>query len=110
MNDAKVDIYLHPNPEIRSFFTSEIIFAHRVEHYKKPLDKNWEAALDPLPLTSAGIIREIMSIKGVKEVYIKPKEVRITKEASSSWNSIQESVVKILTGGLRRKKLRLIKG
>jgi len=110
MDEAKIDIYHHPNPEIRSFFISAEILAHRVEHYKKPLDKNWESALEPLGLIAAGITREIMAIQGVKEIYTKPKELRITKESSFSWEDIEKPIIKILTRGLKRKQLRVIKG
>ena len=80
MRGQKVVIYHHPNPEIKSFLTTEEIAPPRVETFKKPLEKNWENALDPLGVIGAQIVKEIMAIPGVMEIRIKPKEIRMKKE------------------------------
>ena len=39
IDDTKVEIYNHPNPEIKSFLTTVEFSALRVEIFKKQLDK-----------------------------------------------------------------------
>ena len=61
-------------------------------------------------LLGAQLVREIMSIPGVKEIYIKPKEIRMKKESGSSWEEIEKAVFKALNRAFRRKEIRVIKG
>lgn len=108
MDDSKIEIYNHPNPEIKSFLTTVELSAHRVKIFKKPLDKNREDSLNQLPLISAQIVKDIMDIPGVREIHIKPKEIRMKKETSSSWEGIEKRVIEILTSALRRKQIKLV--
>ena len=107
--DWKVEIYHHPNPEIRSFLTNIEISAHRVEKFKRPLEKDWENSLKQLGVIGGQVAKEIMAIQEVEEIYIKPKEMRIKKATSSSWDKIEKKVVEILTWALRRKQIKVIK-
>lgn len=109
MSKEGVVIYHHPNPEMRSFLTSEEISAFRVEHFKRPLTGNSEKALRSLGIIGAQIVKEIMAIQDVMEVWIKPKEIRIRKEESSSWKGVEEKVYQILDRAMRRKGMRLVK-
>jgi hypothetical protein len=108
-DDTKVEIYNHPNPEIKSFLTTVEFLPPRVEIFKKPLDKNWESSLSQLPLIGAQVVKNIMAISGVSEIIIKPKEIRMKKETSSSWDTIEEKVTAILKSALRRKKMKVVK-
>ena len=54
-------------------------------------------------------MREIMAIPGVEEIYIKPKEVRMKKSPSISWDEIEKKIIEILDRALRRKEIRVIK-
>lgn len=85
----KVTIYEHPNPEMKSSLTTEDISAPRLEHFQRPLERYSETALKSLGVIGAQIVREIMGIPGVKEIRIKPKEIRMTKEIASSWGEIE---------------------
>lgn len=109
IDDTKVEIYNHPNPQIKSFLTTVELSAPRVEIFKKPLDKNWKDSLKQLPLIGAQIVRDIMGIPGVSEIIIKPKEIRLKKETSSSWEGIEKKVIEILTSALRRKQIKMVK-
>jgi len=51
-----------------------------------------------------------MVIAGVKEIRIKPKEIRMKKEEWSAWEDIEGPVIEILKRSLRKKKIRIIKG
>ena len=109
LDDTKVEIYNHPNPEIKSFLTTVEFLSPRVEVFKKPLDKNWESSLSQLPLIGAQIIKDIMAIPEVKEIIIKPKEIRMKKEISSTWDTLEKKVIAILQSALRRKKIKIVK-
>lgn len=107
--DWEVEIYLHPNPEIRSFLTNIEISAYRVEKFKKPLEKDWEHTLKQLGVIGAQVAKEILAIQNVNEIHIKPKEIRVKKEISSSWETIEKKVVEILTRALRKKQIKVVK-
>jgi hypothetical protein len=109
IDDTKVEIYNHPNPEIKSFLTTVELSAPRVEIFKKPFDENREDSLNQLPLIGAQIVKNIMDIPGVREIIIKPKEIRLKKETSSSWEGIEKKVIEILTSALRRKQIKMVK-
>jgi len=70
MRNPKIVVYNYPNPEIKSFITTFEISSPRVEHFKKPLDKDSENTLCQLWIIGAQIVKEIMSIPGVKEILI----------------------------------------
>jgi len=107
--DRQIEIYLHPNPEIRSFLTNTEISAYRVEKFKKPPEKEWEHTLKQLGVIGAQVAKEILAIQDVNEIHIKPKEVRIKKEFSSSWETIEKKVVEILIRALRKKQIKVVK-
>jgi hypothetical protein len=109
IRDQNVVIYRHPNPEMRSFLISEEISALRVEHFKKPHLKDLEEISECLGVFGAQIVKEIMLIPGVMEFRIKPKEIMMKKEESSSWEEIEGKVCEILNRAIRRKRIRLVK-
>jgi len=106
MRDNKVVIYHHPNGEIKSFLTPEEIFPPRVEYFKRPLDKDSEETLRSMGVIGAQVVKEIMAIPGVMEIRIKPKEIRMKKEVSFSWEDIEGKVLEILIRAIRRKQIR----
>ena len=108
MRDHKIVIYNHPNPEIKSFLVDEEISAFRVERFKKPLDKNSENSLQLLGVIGSQIVKEILAIQAVMKVEIKPKEIIIKKELSSSWREIEDRVLEILKRALRKKKIKIV--
>jgi hypothetical protein len=109
MNEQDIVIYHHPNPEMKSFLLSEEISAPRVEHIKNPLTPETRASLKPLGVLGAQIAEEIMAISGVAALQIKPKEIRVKKEVSASWEDIQGKVLDILRRALRRKQIRIVR-
>jgi hypothetical protein len=109
MNDPSIKIYRHANREIRSFITPLNIFTPRVDHFKNPLDQASEETLKGLSILEARIVREIMAVPGVEEIYTKPKEIRMKKKPSSSWEDIQEEVIAVLKRALRRKQIKLVR-
>ena len=106
---GEVTIYHHPNPEIRSFLTTEEISAPRVEIFKSPLTEDAEQIRIRLGRIGAHIVKEIMTMPGVDEIHIKPKEVRLKKALTFAWDDIEEQVVVIIKRALRRKQIRIIR-
>ena len=109
IDDNGVEIYNHPNPEIKSFLTMVALSVPRVEIFKKPLDTEAQNSLSRLGLIASQIVKDIMAVPGVQEIHLKPKEIRIKKELSSSWGKIEKPVVEILKRALRRKKMKLVR-
>ena len=107
--NQNIIIYHHPNPEIKSFLISEEISAPRVEHFKKPLQKGSEEISELVGIFGAQIVKEIMLIPGVMEVRIKPKEIMVKKEESSSWEEIAGRVFEIINRAIKRKNITLVK-
>ena len=110
MKNHKIDIYIHPNPEIRSFLTTQDVFPPRVEVFCPPLSDKDAPRLHALGIIGAQIIKDILSLPGIREVRIKPKEVRIIKVLSIDWEDIQERIVTSLTRALRKRQLKLVRG
>jgi len=106
---GEVTIYHHPNPEIRSFLTTEEISAPRVDIFKSPLTEDADQILNRLGRIGAHIVKEIMTIPGVDEIHIKPKEVRLKKALTFAWDDIEEQVLVIMRRALRRKRIRIIR-
>ena len=110
MSEPKISIYVHPNPEIKSFTTMESISPPRVEYFKNPLNKESKESVRQLGIIGAQIVKEVMAIPGVNEIRIKPKEIRMRKEEDASWDDIEERVCKILKSALQRKGIKVVKG
>jgi len=110
MVDSDIRIYHHPNPQIKSFLTTEEIFAPRVEAFKNPLDREMEDVLKQIGSIPRQVVRDVMSIPGVLELRIKPKEIRMKKKESASWGNIEGQVVEILKRAIKRRQIRMIKG
>jgi len=108
MEDQKVKVYIHPNPEIRSFLTSRDIFPPRVEIFRSPLADD-TPGLNVLGTIASQIVRDILSVPGVREIRIKPHEVRVKKDPYALWENIQERVVETLRRALRKRQLRLVR-
>ena len=109
MSDSKVDIYVHPNPEIKSFTTMESISPPRVEHFTNPMNTLSEESLKQLGSIGSQIVKEVMAIPGVKEIRIKPKEIRMKKELNASWDDIEDKVCRILKRAIRKKEIKIVK-
>jgi hypothetical protein len=109
MAEQDIVIYKHPNPEMKSFLLSEEVSAPRVEHLKNPLSQEAKASLKSLGVLGAQIAEDILRIPGVAALQIKPKEIRVKKEASASWDDIQGKVLEILRSALRRKQMKIVR-
>jgi len=110
MRNPEIVIYNHPNPEMKSFLTNVEISALRVEHFKRPLNEDTKGNLKKqLGVLGAQIVNEIMLIPEVREITIKPKEILLKKEFTSSWEEIESRVTEILKRALRRKQFKAVK-
>ena len=109
MTEGTIHIYHHPNPEIKSFLTMEDIFPARVAFFKNPFDEIGHEQLQRLDTITSQIVRDIMALPGVKEMRIKPKEIRMKKEELASWDDIEDHVCQILNRALRKKQIKRVK-
>jgi hypothetical protein len=110
MKRDEIDIYHHPNKEIRSFITPVEIFPPRVQRIRKALQGDWKRTLDPSSgVLERQILRELLDLAGLEQITVKPKEIRLTKERSASWDEIEAAVLKILQRALIKKRIKAIK-
>ena len=107
--DGSVKIYHHPNPEIKSFLTMESIFPASVGVYKNPFNKIEKENLQRLDAITSQIVMGVMGLPGVKEIRIKPKEIRMKKEEEASWDDIEDKVCQILNRALIKKQIKRVK-
>ncbi|MBW1999980.1 MAG: NifU N-terminal domain-containing protein [Deltaproteobacteria bacterium] len=105
----EVVVYNHPNPEIRSFLPPENICPPVVEHFKKPVEKDFQVMVKRLGLIGAQTVKEILAIPGVKELHMKPKEVIVKKESWVSWDGIETRILRILARAVRKKHISVVK-
>lgn len=108
MDDQKVEVYIHPNPEIRSFLTTQNIFPPRVEIFRPLLADDDAHKLNVLGTIASQIVRDILSLPGILEVRIKPQEIRIIKAGTAAWEELQPKVLDAVKRSLRRKGIRLV--
>ena len=109
MREMKISIHRHPNPQLRSFIVRAEISAYMSEHFKQPLCQDAMDTLNKLGAIGAQVVKDLMEIPGIEEIYIKPKEIRMKKKASFPWLEIESKTMEILNRALRRKKLKMVR-
>ena len=109
MEDEDVQVYLHPNAEIRSYLTPHDITKPRVEVFAPPLDVDPSGLAAKLGTIGARAVHELMGVPGVARIRIKPKEVRIQKTARASWETMEEEVLRILRRAVRKSRIHVAK-
>lgn len=109
MEPEEIRVYNHPNTHIKSFLTNTVIWPYTVGHFKNPWREIPQDEIKNLGLVSTQLVREIMEIQGVAEIFIKPKEIRVKKEASSSWIEIESRVKSIVKRIIRKKQIKAVK-
>jgi len=105
---AGITVYCHPNPEIRSYLTWVEISPYRVERFTAPPGEDFESRLQTIGTIGGYAVQEILAISGVREVEIKPRELRVKKKASGSWDLIEPKILHALNAAFRRKAMRLV--
>ena len=107
-HQERIRVYYYPNLEIRSYLIEESISSLRVEHLKGPLTDETAKALNKLGLIGAQVAKDILGIKGVNEIKMKPQEIWVKKTSSTSWDELEGKILSIIGRALRRKKIRLV--
>ena len=105
----EVQVYKHPNLEIRSFLTQKDISSYRVEYFKRTSLDQAEDTLKTLGTIGERAVREIMALPGVEGIHIKPRELRIRKQIFSSWDVLEPKIIEILKRAIRKKQIVRIK-
>ena len=108
MKKPKIDIYHHPNPEIKSFLLEEDLIPPYVERFKSPLDENSRKTLNKLGFIGAQVVKDITDLAGIREIRIKPKELIVKKELSFSWADLEGRIRNILERALKRRQIKAV--
>ncbi|WP_028321191.1 hypothetical protein [Desulfatiglans anilini] len=105
----EIEVYRHPNAEIRSYLTQEPISNPVVESFRAPYTPEKTKSLPSLGALGRQIVQEIMTLQGITEIRVKPKEIRIIKAPEASWDRIEGPILRLLASALKRKRLRRVK-
>lgn len=110
MENDTVQVYYHPNPEIRSYLTDHTLTKPRLESFASPLMEDPDNLITKLGIAGAQMVRDIMSIPGIAQIRVKPKEVRIRKVPHASWDVMEPEIFRIMNRTVRKSKMRVLKG
>ena len=109
MDEQDIQIYRHPNPEIRSYLTTDMIARPVFDTFEPPFKENPDRLSTRLGMIGAQVVREILSVPGIAQLRIKPKELRIKKEAAASWDDMEEAILRIVDRALRKSRMHVLK-
>lgn len=109
MEEQDIQIYLHPNPEIRSYLTPDILTRPVFDTYEPPLEELPDGLSARLGTIGAQLVREILSVPGVVQLRIKPKELRIKKGPHASWDELEKALLRIVDRAVRKSRIRVLK-
>ncbi|MCF8061742.1 MAG: NifU N-terminal domain-containing protein [Deltaproteobacteria bacterium] len=109
MEDGDVQVYFHPNAEIRSYLTLQSITKPRVEAFAPPLDVDPDGLTAKLGTIGAQTVRELLGVPGVARIRIKPKEVRIQKTGHASWDDMEGDILRIMKRAVRKSRMHVAK-
>ncbi|MCX6809212.1 MAG: NifU N-terminal domain-containing protein [Candidatus Berkelbacteria bacterium] len=84
------------NPDMLALHTRAEICRSVIEHFMRPLRPKSEEYLAHAGPLGSQIVRGLMAIKGVKEVFICPYEISICKAGAYTWNEICPQAVKVI--------------
>jgi hypothetical protein len=62
-----------------------------------------------LGTAGAQMVRDVMSIPGIAQIRVKPKEVRIRKVPHASWDVMEPEIIRIMDRTVRKSKMRILK-
>lgn len=108
-SEPEIAVYRHPNAEIRSYLTRDTVSNPLVESFRAPYGPDKIKSLPSLGAIGKQIVQELMSLPGITEIRVKPKEIRIIKKSEAAWESLEGPILRILTSALKRKRLRRVK-
>ncbi len=109
MAETDVRVYRHPNPEIRSYLTPDIITRPVFETFEPPLKDDSDRLSASLGTIGAQMVLEVLSLPGVAQIRIKPKELRIKKAPHASWDTLEEAILPIVVRAVRKSRIRVLK-
>lgn len=109
MENYTVEIYNHPNGEMKSFLLPEPILPPLVLQFKNPLPELSNNVLKDLGSIGERIVLEIIDIQGVDYIRVKPKEIQVRKMVSTSWDEIEGKIRNIIESAVRRSRMKRVK-
>jgi hypothetical protein len=80
-----------------------------VGNYRAPFDSSEESLPVGLGFIESQMIRDIMAIPGIVKITVKPKEVKISKDITCRWDTIENAVINAIERAIMRKKIKIIK-
>ena len=85
-----------PNDRVRSFHINRVVSHSVIEHFMRPVRGNSEKYLIKVGDPGADVVRSLMRLSGVTDIFIKPYEVSVHISEVHDWDSLEPSVLRVL--------------
>lgn len=109
MDSEAVRVYHHPNTEIRSYLTQDEITRPLYETFENPLNETQDSLSQRLGTIGARVVQEILGLSGVAQIRFKPKEIRVRKTLTATWEDLEPEILRIVERAVRRSRMRVLK-
>ena len=86
----------HPNSRVRDFHINRVVSQSVIEHFMRPLRDSSESYLTKVGDPGAEVVRSLMRLPGVTEIFIKPYVVGVHISDVHDWDSLEPSVLRVL--------------
>lgn len=93
---GKIRVERVPNPQVLVFHVNRVISRAAIQDFWRPLRENSEQYLAKVGKKGAEIVRRVLRLPGVSEVFISPYELSVTIAGVYSWESLEPSILKVL--------------
>lgn len=103
-----IRVYRHPNTQIRSYLLDEEIAPHRVERFVTHPQPEARSRIQSLGPIASRLVTEILAIPGIREIFVKPREIIARKEEAFPWDEVEPRLLRALESAARRKGFRVL--
>ena len=87
---------LVPNPNVMVFHCTTRISRVHISSFTKPLEKYNQTELNKVGQIGADVVKKILAIQGVTELFINPYEISVSKAKLFDWVKIKPRIIKAL--------------
>lgn len=84
------------NLHYRSFHINRVISRSPIQHFMRPLRDRSEGYLKAVGEPGAALVRRVMRLPGVTEVFIQPYEMSVEISELHDWDSLEPSILRAL--------------
>lgn len=94
--NKRILVESHPNSRGRTFHVNRVLSGSAIENFWRPLRDSSERILKTVGEPGANIVRSLLRLPGVTEIFIKPYELSVYISDVHDWDSLEPSVIRVL--------------